>query len=1038
MKKRVMLILSCLFLSIGFIVAQTTKISGTVVDSNGEPVISASVVVKGTTVGTVTDLDGKFSINVPSGNNTLVFTLVGMKSVEARAISGMNVVMENDDNILGDVVVTGYGVTKKAAFAGAASTIGQANIEARNDANAIKSLDGVVPGLQMNIGSGQPGAPANVFIRGRNSINSGTQPLYVIDGIPVSSDIMGTRKDEGQELSPLSTLSSSDIESITVLKDATATSIYGARAANGVIVITTKKGKSGKPTVNFTAKLGFETRPAQNSRYKLVDATKTVELAREAAQNAYDLYGSDSSVDYYNQAVGLGLDYSNPNWTSDFYLAFLTHPYLVGADASYANNTNWYDEVTRTGMIQEYNIDLSGGAANATAPKYYLSFNYLNNESFIIGKDLERYSFRFNFDQAPTKFVKYGLNTNLSLTETNMGAGGGYYTDPITQAYMQSPLTNVKDENGEWNFATVNGYNPVAQRSSLGDISSQKQYRAILAPYLQLNFTDELTFTSRFGADIYYLDEFGYWSFLQPQGKGMRGMGENTNATRNLLTITNTLNYIKTFKEKHNLNVLLGQEGQRTSSKEAYLAGSNYPVDYLNSVDNAAVPGSASTIKNELVLNSYFTNVQYDYMSKYYLSGSFRYDGSSRFGADNRWAPFWSVGAKYRLTGEDFMASTADWLNNVNIRASYGTTGNQEVGRIGMDGWYAANNLFGFAYNYNGLPGSGHLQFGNSKLKWEQTNKFNVGIDLALFKFLNIELDYYNHKTTDMVFAIPTSFTTGLNSYYSNIGELSNKGVEVSVSANIINNADLKWNVVLTGSHNKNKIEKLSTDNPIETTTTIREVGRPYYTFKMKEWAGVDPETGDGLWYLNEEGDETTTNYNLAKKRYVGTGDPDFIGSFSSRLEWKGFDFAFQLNYSVGGKVYGNNLRYDEQVGGAYTQGYTQYVYDNRWQKPGDIAAVPRLTALDTGYENSASTRFLMDGDYLKIRSLTLGYTLPKSLLAKAFINNARVFVNAENLYTFSASNYRGFDPSGITADGVQWWNFPLPRSVVFGLTLGF
>ncbi len=1029
MKKRVMLTLSCLFLSIGFIVAQTTKASGTVVDDNGEPVISASVVVKGTTVGTVTDLDGKFSINVPDGKNTLVFTLVGMKSVEAKAASNMDIVMGNDDHILSDVVVTGYGVTKKAAFTGAAATINQANIEARNDANAIKALDGVVPGLQMNVGSGQPGAPANIFIRGRNSINSGTQPLYVIDGIPISTDVVGTRKSEGQELSPLSTLSSSDIESITVLKDATATSIYGARAANGVIVITTKTGKSGKPTVNFTAKLGFETRPSLNGNYKLVNRDKNIELATEALLNNYKQYGANSTVNKYNVSEKLNLPYTSSGM-KDFYA------WYTGWDLN--NDTNWYDEVTRTGMIQEYGLDLQGGAQSATAPKYFLSFNYLNNESFIIGKDLERYSFRLNIDQSPSKFVKYGLNTNLSLTETNMGAGGGYFTDPITQAYMQSPLTPVKDEKGDWNFDTINGYNPVAQRSEKGDKNTQKQYRAIVAPYLQLNFTEELTFTSRFGADIYYMDEFGYWSFLQPQGSDMRGMGENTSSTRTLLTITNTLNYMKTFNDKHNLNVLLGQEGQKTSLKEAYLSASNYPVDYLNSVSNAAVPGSASTLKNELVLNSYFTNVQYDYMSKYYLSGSFRYDGSSRFGSDNRWAPFWSIGAKYRLTGEDFMASTAEWLNNVNLRASYGTTGNQEVGRVGTDGWYAANDLFGFGYNYNGLPGSGHLQFGNSKLKWEQTNKFNVGVDLALFKFLNVEFDYYNHKTTDMVFAVPTSFTTGLNSYYSNVGELSNKGFEISVNANVINTADLKWNIGITASHNKNKIEKLSTDNPIETATTIVEKGRPYYTFKMKEWAGVDPETGDGLWYLNEEGDETTTNYNLAKKRYVGTADPDLIGAFSSRLEWKGFDFAFQLNYSLGGKIYGNSLRYDEQIGSTWYGTYTQYVYDNRWQNPGDNAKVPRLRAFQTGYENSASSRFLMNGDYLKIRSLTLGYTLPKNLLKKAFVNNARVFVNAENLYTFADGDYRGFDPSGVTADGVQWWNFPSARSFVFGITLGF
>lgn len=310
MMKRVMLILSCLFISIGFITAQTTRITGVVVDNAGEPVISASVVVKGTTIGVSTDLDGKFSINVPDGSNTLVFSLIGMQTLELRASHDMKVTLKSDETVLDEVIVTGYGVTKKAAFTGAASVVGQANIEARNDANVIKALDGTVPGLQMNISSGQPGAPANIFIRGRNSINSGTQPLYVVDGIPISSDIVGIRKDEGQELSPLSTLSSSDIESITVLKDATATSIYGARAANGVIVITTKKGKSGKPTVNFTAKLGVETRPSVNKNYKLINRDKNIKLATEALINDHNVYGDDSTVDYYQGVYKLGLPYT--------------------------------------------------------------------------------------------------------------------------------------------------------------------------------------------------------------------------------------------------------------------------------------------------------------------------------------------------------------------------------------------------------------------------------------------------------------------------------------------------------------------------------------------------------------------------------------------------------------------------------------------------------------------------------------------------------------------------------------------------------
>ena len=1028
-----MLLMTCLFIGIGLVNAQVSKVTGTVTShEDGLPVVGASVLVKGTTVGTVTDIDGNFTItNVPSSAGTLVVSFIGMKTQEVAIKPIVNVVLHSDAEMLDEIVVTGYGVTRKAAFTGAATVVNTEKIVNKNDANPIKALEGTVPGLQMNIGSGQPGAPASIYIRGRNSLNSGTQPLYVVDGVQYFADAVGVRSDEGQEVSPLASLNANDIESITVLKDATATSIYGARAANGVIVITTKKGKSGKPQVNFTAKLGFETMPSFPDSYKRVNAAQHMEMATEALLNAYKDYGSESTFGYYNETEGLGLAYDQAGATS-FYDWYTEGWYSNAKKNGY--DVDWLDEVTRTGLVQEYGFDISGGGNSETAAKYYLSMNYMNEEAFVIGKDLSRYSFRFNLDQAPSKWVKYGFNTSLSYTETNMGAGGGYFSDPITMAYMMNPMTPVKDENGEWNWDTsYAGYNPVAQRSENGDKSLAKQYRALLSPYLQLNFSKKLFWITRASIDMLMVDEFGYWSFMQPQGKDMRGMGEDNYTTNMQLSITNTLNYIDTWNDKHNVNILLGQEGQRTDQKVAYLSASNYPVDYLPQVSNAAVPGSASTAQYELVLASFFANLQYDYENKYYLSGSLRYDGSSRFGSHNRWAPFWSVGAKYRISSEKFMEGANSWLNNLTLRASYGTSGNQEVG----DSWYASRNLFGFGYVYNNLPGSAHDQFGNPDLKWEQTNKFNVGIDLTLFNRINIEMDYYNHRTKDMVFAVPVSMATGLASYYKNIGELSNEGFEATLGVQLIKTRDWEWNINLTGSLNKNKVEKLSTDAPIEATIQTTEVGYPIYQFKMKEYAGVDPETGEAMWYLNEEGDETTKNYTQAAKRYLGSPNPDFAGSISTSLSWKGLDLSVQMNYSVGGKIYGDNLRYDEQIGSSFYENFNMYVYENRWRGPGDITDVPRLTT-DGGYENSASSRFLMDGDYLKIRSVALGYTLPESVLNKIFIKKCRVFMTAENLYTFCAKNYRGFDPSGISANGVQWWNYPLPRSVMFGVTLGF
>lgn len=1036
MFKRIALFVGGAILSCGVAFAQTSVTGKVVASEDGEPVIGASIKVAGTNTGTVTDVDGNFSLNVPAGSK-LEITYIGMNPQTVKASSNMKIALTSDNKTLDEVVVTGYGVTRKAAFTGAATTLGKDIVDARNDANPIKALEGTVPGLQLSTTSGQPGAPQTIFIRGRNSINSGTQPLYVVDGIPFNADPVGARMDEGVTLSPLSSLNSNDIESITVLKDATATSIYGSRAANGVIVITTKHGSQGKTKVNFTAKLGWESLPSYTNNYKLVNADQNIELATEALLNSYKENGAGSTFGYYNEAFGLGFTYDQKG-AEDFY-DFYTGGWL----SNYRNtgkSTNWMDEITRNGLIQEYGFDINSGAKEKTAPIFYLSYNYLGDESFMKGKDLKRHTLRFNLDQQPCKSVKYGINTSFSYTVTNNGAGGGYFSDPLTQVYMMNPMTGVYDENGDFNFDTSTQYNPVALRSKMGDKNEAKQYQATVSPYVQLNILPGLTWMTKGGLDLYYVDEYEFWSFLNPQGKSQNGYGANFSNMRSLLTITNTLNYIKTFDEKHHLNVLLGQEGQQTSIRREDMENSNFPVQNLGQLSLASVPATAKTYKFKLVQNSFFSNLQYDYDNKYYVSASFRTDGSSRFGKDHRWASFWSVGAKYRITEEKFMETAKSWLTDLTIRGSYGTTGNQDVGdHTNADylSWIVARDVFGYGYNYNGKPGSGHEQFGNPDLKWEKTGKFNVGIDATFLDRIFFTFDYYNHKTTDMVFAVPVSYLTGLTEYYKNIGSLSNKGIEFSLGANIIKNKDWLWNLTVTGSHNKNKVVKLSTDDPIETSIGITEAGRPLYTWKMKEWAGVDPQTGHALWYLNETGDETTENYNKAAKRYLGDANPSFFGSIQNTLKWKGIDFAFQFNYSLGGKIFGSNLRYDENIGASFYENYTEYVYKNRWQKPGDITDVPRLST-DDNYANSPSSRFLMSRSYLKLRSLSLGYTLPKSLLGKAFIDNARIFVNAENLYTWTASDYRGFDPSGVGANGNQWWNYPLARSVVFGITLGF
>ncbi|RXQ96747.1 TonB-dependent receptor [Ancylomarina salipaludis] len=1023
MKKRLFSMLILCLIGLQSVFAQNREITGVVTSADdGLSIPGVSVIVKGTTIGTSTDFDGKYTLSVPTDGKILVFSFVGMKQKEVGINSNtINVVMESESIGMDEVIVTGYGITKKAAFTGAASTVGSELIADKVSSNPIKALEGSVAGLQLNSESGQPGAPSTIYIRGRNSLNSGTQPLYVIDGVSMEAGSWGARESEGSEFSPLSSINPNDIENITVLKDATATSIYGARAANGVIVITTKKGVAGAKTkVSFSAKYGIEEIAPFTDDYKTVNADEYNELQIEGWQNYLGVSNEEAAKEYYDGSI---YGYSLPD---------------QGLSKDNLADVNWLDEITRTGMVQEYNLSVQASGSEKYAPRVYLSLGYLKNEAFIKGKDFERYSFRFNLDQKPTDWLSYGVNSSLSYTKTNMGAGGGYFSDPITQAYMQSPLTPVKDENGDWNFNTVNGYNPVAQRSSLGDKSENKTYRAMISPFLTINLLPELTYTTRIGLDYMSMGEFGYWSFLQPQGKDMRGMGENTNSDQTLITFTNTVNYLKTINESHNLNLLFGQEISSTNLNKAYLSGSNYPVPDKNVVSLAATPGSASTDKYELRLASFFFNGQYDYKSKYYLSASYRYDGSSRFGENNRWAGFWSVGGKYRLSAEDFMASTTDWLDNLTIRSSYGTSGNQAVGITSgaiQSGWYASRPLYGYGYNYNSNGGSAAEQYGNADLQWEQTAKFNVGVDATLFSIFDVTVDYYKHLTKDMVFRVPMSFTSGFTDLPMNVGELQNEGLEFSLNASIIRKADFNWNASFVLSKNTNELTKLSTDMPIENTYTIREVGHDIFQFKMKEFAGVDVQTGEALYYLNEKGDETTTNYNKASKRYLGVATPDFQGSFSTNLKYKNFDLSVQMNYSVGGKIYGSNLRYDEQHGGSLNQSTTKYVYKNRWQNPGDVTNVPRFAMTES---NKHSSQFLMDGDYLKIQNVVLGYTLPSQLTNSMKIENVRFYASASNLYTFTKSNYRGFDPAGVGAEGIQWWNYPAPRTFIFGVNVNF
>ncbi len=1037
--KRFLLLLTAIVASIGLASAQVRVVRGTVTSlEDGEPIIGASVVVKGNpTIGITTDVNGRFSLEVPANATHLLVSYVGKHKLEVAIMQGeMKITLVDDTQVLDEVIVTGYQTVSKKAFTGAASAVGSETVKAKFDANPINALNGNIPGLQLSLSSGQPGAPATIFVRGRNSLNSGTQPLYVIDGVPIESGTQGFTAKEGVAISPLSTLSSDDIESISVLKDAAATSIYGARAANGVIVITTKRGHGGFK-LNFSSRWGASAMPHFPRSYHRVDKATYLEMLIESIENGIKYDKLFSRFSALNAGQGLGLD---PNNKEDLYKYI---SWYTGAPVDpNTPGTDWLKEVTRVGFLQNYNLDISGGGESPYSPHYFIAFDYLSDKGIVIGKDLTRYSLRANLDQAPTSYFKYGLNTSLSMTTTNMGSGGGYFSDPITTAHNEIPIDPVYNEDGSFNTTILwSGANPVAFRSEKGDKNTQTQYRALISPFVTFTITDWLSFTSRYGLDAYILDDYTFWSLYGSDGQSVNGMGNNGFLANFYSTITNTFNVNKSWNDAHHMNILVGQEGQRTYTKSTYLEANNFAVNDLNDISMAAVPSAASSNRDELRLLSFFSNGEYNYMGRYFFSASFRVDASSRFSKKNRWAPFWSVGGKWRMAEEQFMANSRDYIQDFTIRTSYGTSGNQAVG----SGWYAARALYDYGFPYDGQPGALFSQFEAPDLKWEQTAKFNLGLDMQLFNFITFGFDYYYHKTKDMVFAVPQAKEVGLptyleSAYYKNIGELENQGIEFELKFDAIKTADTHLSFAFTGSHNKNKIIKLSTDKPIESTLQYIAPGYDIYTFKMKEWAGVDPATGFGMWYKNrEESDETTFNYNEAAKVIVGKASPDFQGSFRTDLQHKGFDFSILFTYSIGGKIYGDNNSYDEHVGdkAGWGSSYSYWVADNRWKQPGDNAKVPLLVEKNYGWAN-ASTRFLMNGSYLKIQNIVVGYTITDKALKKVGLSSARIYLSADNLYTFMNKNYRGFDPASVGANGFQWWNYPQPTKVTGGIVLSF
>ncbi len=1000
--RKLFLILTALAIYTVSALAQNRTVKGEVVSaSDGEPLVGATVFAVGTKTATSTDIDGKFVISVPQNVSKLQFSYVGMKTQEVPASSEYMRIALEDSNALSEVVVTGYGVTKKAAFTGAASTVSGAEIDKKNDVNFVKGLEGNVTGFQYNNSTSMPGAWGSVYVRGMGSLSSSSQPLYVIDGVPVSSDYdaMGTNNNY---FDPMAAYNPNDIESVTVLKDAAATAIYGSRAANGVIIITTKKGAEGKFELNIDVKQGLTSTANNNMKY--ADAASTMKhFARGYANRTGDSFDDcyDFLTDYFE-------------WDG-------------------ISNYDWVNKVQRTGYFQDYNVSFAGTSGDT---HYYASLGYIDSEGIVINSANERYSGRVNLD-TKYKYFSAGFNASYSYSKNNnfSQSTGGSMGNPMVGAVSSMlPFDPFYNEDGTY-YGAGQIYNPLAVNDEkLGDLNEVINQTIVGNPWLRVDLPFGFWVKTNFGMNIVDQSEYNYWSGVyNPQGVEYNGLGQKYNSRTSTLTWTNTIGWNKTFNDIHSFDVLLGQEMQRYEYHYDYYSRTDFPFCAMGRRDmtTAASDNSSEYYQAQSRLASYFADAHYSLMDRYFLSASFRRDGSSVFGADRRWGNFWSVGAKWRLSQEAFLQSQT-WLSTADVRISYGTVGNQSLPSL-----YAARGYYATGYNYSQVPGITPVQIDNPDLTWETSRKFDVGFDFGIFNRATLTFDFYNEDTADALYEVPLSMTTGMTSYYKNIGKIRNRGIEIGLNGVIFTNRDLTVSAFANLSWNKNKVIKLA-DGSIEGNYSIIEEGRPYRQFYMVEYAGVNPENGRAQYYLNSEGDELTEDYTAAAKRYVGSAEPKVFGAFGINAKGYGFDLSLQFNYRTGSKVYDTGHNFTGWGSNAFRVPL-QTVVDNSWTPENPNAQYPQYIYGDPYKDSNGnySSRWLMDGSYLRLSNITFGYTLPKKITQKALIQKLRIYTTFDNVHTWTKKEFIGYNPETYSS-GVIAWQYPAVFTFTGGIQLTF
>lgn len=994
MKKVLMALSFLMVMGLQAICAQTSRtVGGTVTDAeDGSPIPGVSVYVKGTNRGVITQANGSFTISVPNDTKTLVLMYVGKRNQEITLTQAAryNVALSNDETAMNEVIVVGYGVTRKEANTGSLGVVSKRDMQDLPEVSFDKMLSGKVAGVVVTGSSGQPGAATEIRIRGVSSINAGNDPLYVVDGIPLMAVSQGSGDVFVNTSNPLVAINPNDIESITILKDAAAASIYGSRAANGVILITTKSGSSGKTDVKLRVSGGLTTL-ANDNNYGIMNPQQLVSYMRDAVNNA-------------------GIDPDDP--TTDYYTpkTLLDQP-----------QTNWLDAVTRNGSIKEVEASVTGGNAKT---KHHTSALYNKTDGIFYGVDFEKMQLRSNLDHEVNNNLTIGSRFNLfKSTANDVPMQSLYYANPLFAGMAILPWTPVKNADGTYNLSIgENAYtNPLA--TAAYDDQWEKQLHIQATAYAQLKLTKDLTFKTNNSYESVNGEGRRYWS-KEADYNGAAVL-QVTRTQYQQFTTSNTLSYNNIIAQKHSISAIVGQE--------AILNNDNYHYIYSPSVD-PSIPypttgiyteDQVDYIENEYNMASFFGIADYNYEGKYYLKASLRTDGSSKFGVNNRWGTFYSLGGSWNMNNESFLKDIKQ-INVLKLRASYGVNGNDNIDTYQQWGVYGTNT-------YNGVNGMFPAQPNNADLTWETNKSGNVGLDYTLLDKISGSIDLYSRTTDGMLLDNPVSYTSGFSSIMKNTGSINNKGLEVLINVNVIDKNSLKWDLGLNLASNKSEILNLGKEDQIITGRLIYKVGESLYNFYLRDYAGVNPVNGEALWIDNDG--KYTNSYASAPRKIVGSPEAKLTGGFNSNLTYNNISFNVNFEFKYGNKVLIEENHYLNSDGFNWGCNQTNSGLDY-WKEPGDIARNPKPIAdnstSSSGYYNS---RWMFDGSYLRIKNVTLAYSLPKNLIQSAKLGGVRIYASAVNLFTFNRVDF--FDPER-GSQGLGMGIYPMTKSMVAGLEVTF